>query len=913
MQIEVSAQQLDYEGRPVLFSVNRDITERKRAQEELAGQKTMLQEILDTSSVAIFLLDKAGRITKANRRMAEMFGRHLEAMAGMEYVELVHPSEREVGRAKMLALLASKIPSVDLERHYRRKDGTEFWGHLTGRRFHDVHGNELGLIGVISDITGRKRAEDKLKESEAWLNTILDNVGAYIFIKDTQYRYTYVNRKVCELFGMTPDDILGKGDDAFFSAASVEEVKRSDRPVIERGETVAREEFGLTPLSGMARTYWTVKLPLRDAGGAITGLCGISTDITEHKQAEVALRKSERMLQMIIDTEPDCIKLIDEESRLLMMNRAGLDMLQVDSLEQVKGQFVCPLVAPEYQQAFRDLTRRVFQGETGSLEFKMTGLQGRQVWLETHAVPLRNEKEEVAALLGVTRDITERKNAEHALRQSEARFRAMIESASIGILVADIETRKFLYANPEICRLLGYSEQEFHSLSATDLAIPEELPDSIEGFQAHVEGQLKATERTFRRKDGSTVKMSINSVRMEFDGRPSLVGFFTDITEKLLLEEERLKAQKLESIGTLAGGIAHDFNNLLQGIFGYISMAKLTIDQREKSLAMLVQAEKALHQSVNLTSQLLTFSKGGKPVKKVIDLRTVIEDSVKFALSGSRVSYELSFGDDLCAVEADEGQIGQVVQNIILNAEQAMPLGGRIEIAARCVPPFQASGLALTAPDGLVEIVVRDQGTGIPPEHLPRIFDPYFTTKEKGSGLGLATAYSIVKNHDGMISVASELGKGSTFTIYLPATREVLGSAAASVSARCATGKKCRVLVMDDEPVVRVVAGELLRELGHEVEFAEHGDSAIEKYRRAKAEGRPFDAVILDLTIRGGKGGAEAMRELLAIDPGVKAIVSSGYSGDEVVATYRQHGFRAFLKKPYDMRELGRILDDVMA
>jgi CheY-like chemotaxis protein len=195
---------------------------------------------------------------------------------------------------------------------------------------------------------------------------------------------------------------------------------------------------------------------------------------------------------------------------------------------------------------------------------------------------------------------------------------------------------------------------------------------------------------------------------------------------------------------------------------------------------------------------------------------------------------------------------------------------------------------------------------------LPRIFDPYFTTKEKGSGLGLATSYSIIKNHDGMIDVSSVLGKGSTFTVSLPATRAAQESAAASDSARCTTGKKCRVLVMDDESVVRVVAGELLKELGHEAEFAEHGESAIEKYRRAKAEGRPFDVVILDLTIRGGKGGAETMRELLAIDPGVKAVVSSGYSDDEVVATYRQHGFRSFLKKPYDMKALGRMLDEVM-
>jgi len=253
-----------------------------------------------------------------------------------------------------------------------------------------------------------------------------------------------------------------------------------------------------------------------------------------------------------------------------------------------------------------------------------------------------------------------------------------------------------------------------------------------------------------------------------------------------------------------------------------------------------------------------------------------------------------------------------VVQNIVLNAEQSMPLGGRIEIAVRNVPAPRAAGLALAAKEGLVEIVISDQGTGILPGHLPRIFDPYFTTKERGSGLGLATSYSIVKNHDGMISVSSELGKGSTFTVYLPATRAAPEHAAA-VSAGRTEGRKGKVLVMDDEAIVRVVAGELLRELGHEAVFAEHGDSAIEKYKKARAEGRPFDVVILDLTIRGGKGGAETLRDLQEIDPGVKAVVSSGYSDDEVIATFRQHGFHAFLKKPYSIDELNVVLDEVLA
>jgi len=369
-----------------------------------------------------------------------------------------------------------------------------------------------------------------------------------------------------------------------------------------------------------------------------------------------------------------------------------------------------------------------------------------------------------------------------------------------------------------------------------------------------------------------------------------------------------LKTQKIESIGTLAGGIAHDFNNLLQGVFGYISMAKLTYDQKEKSLAMLEQAEKALHQSVNLTSQLLTFSKGGKPLKKVIDLRPVIENAVKFALSGSRATAELQFADDLRPADADAGQIGQVVQNLVLNADQAMPEGGAVRISVGNAP---VTGLPHNLAAGnYVMMIIRDSGVGIPQQYLKKIFDPYFTTKEKGSGLGLATSYSIVKNHGGALEVASDIGKGSTFTVYLPASERAVAATVSPAHAACV--RSCRVLVMDDEEMVRKVTYQLLTGLGHEVELAGHGEEAISKYRQAMESGRPFDIVILDLTIRGGMGGAETMQKLREIDPGVKAIVSSGYSDDDVVANYRANGFAAFLKKPYDLTGLQATLNELL-
>jgi two-component system cell cycle sensor histidine kinase/response regulator CckA len=391
----------------------------------------------------------------------------------------------------------------------------------------------------------------------------------------------------------------------------------------------------------------------------------------------------------------------------------------------------------------------------------------------------------------------------------------------------------------------------------------------------------------------------------------SVIEKINNITEKHLLEEEQLKTQKLEAIGTLAGGIAHDFNNLLQGVFGYISMAKMTLDQKERSLAMLEQAEKALHMSVNLTAQLLTFSKGGRPVKKKIMLQSIIDNSVRFALSGSRTEYRIKRDEGLWAVEADEGQLGQVIQNIVLNSDQAMPMGGTVVITARNVHAPQ-KGLPLLLMEGnYVEISVKDTGIRIPDHYLSRIFDPYFTTKEKGSGLGLATSYSIIKNHGGLIDVESEMGKGSTFYIYLPAIEED-GEKVETISATDAIVRKGRILVMDDEELVRNVAGEMIRVLGHEAEFAMNGEEAVIKYREAMSSDKRFDIVILDLTVRGGVGGEEAIRELLAIDPDINAVVSSGYIDNSTISEYRNHGFKACLKKPFTMKGLRDTLNALL-
>ncbi len=439
---------------------------------------------------------------------------------------------------------------------------------------------------------------------------------------------------------------------------------------------------------------------------------------------------------------------------------------------------------------------------------------------------------------------------------------------------------------------------------------PEDLPVVEQALMGGIRSRAKDVnvEYRLRRRNGDELWVrSSGSAHVGFGGNVLAIGTTSDITQRKAVEAERLKRQKLEAVGTLAGGIAHDFNNLLQGVFGYISLARMFENDRGKRTAALEQAENALQLSVKLSNQLLTFSKGGLPVKKVVDLRPVVEVYAKFGLSGSNSVLRASVSDELWQVEADDGQIGQVIQNMVLNAAQAMPGGGTVELACRNVPVDGAQPANVPRPVRYVQIAITDTGTGIPGGDLELIFDPYFTTKEKGSGLGLATSYSIVRNHNGWIDVKSSPGNGTTFFINLPAAEASARGASLKAGAPAATPPG-RVLVMDDDPHICDVAGELLRELGHDVVLAAEGGEAVAKYVAARESGAPFTAVILDLTIRGGMGGEETIRRLRQFDPAVKAIVSSGYSDDSVIANYAEHGFRAFLRKPYHLDELRDIL-----
>jgi len=412
---------------------------------------------------------------------------------------------------------------------------------------------------------------------------------------------------------------------------------------------------------------------------------------------------------------------------------------------------------------------------------------------------------------------------------------------------------------------------------------------------------------TLTARDGTELLVTNNGAPV-YNRDSNIVGVilvFRNVTEKQKMEADLLKIQRFESIGILASGIAHDFNNILTGIMGNISLARMDMDPGNQNFERLMRAEKASSEAKNLTRQLLTFSKGGTPILRTIPIVGLLRESASFVLRGSNVRCKFFISVDLWPVEVDEGQISQVINNMIINANQAMPEGGIIEIHAENIIPTTGDAPSL-GNKRCVKISIEDHGIGIPEGSLQKIFTPYFTTKRSGSGLGLAVSHSIVKNHGGHIDVESQVGIGTTFSIYLPASLEETVTER-KLEEQLFVGNE-KILVMDDDGVVRELAREMLHNMGYRVIVAIDGNQAIDLYTKAKDSGSPFDAVIVDLTVPGGMGGRETIQKLLKIDPEAKAIVSSGYSNDPMMTDFRTHGFSEAIAKPYRIKELSKTL-----
>ena len=643
--------------------------------------------------------------------------------------------------------------------------------------------------------------------------------------------------------------------------------------------------------------------------------------INEKMSVELAERKkTEEMLlqtQFVVDHASDSIFWVRSDGRLVYVNEASCRSLGY-SREELLNMSVNDL--DEHLSAEEKINAWKVAKNIGTVTFEthQRSKDGRIFPVEILGNYLRFQENEYFVFFA--RDITERERAAKALSEEKERLAVTLQSIGDGVISTDTEGRIMLI-NKVAEDLIKWSRREVIGRQLNDVfyivkeKTGEHLKNPLEkvlkaGRMVDFSDDIKLISR-----DGSETVIASSGAPILSHNREviGVVLVLRDITKKRKVEEELLKMNKIESVGILAGGIAHDFNNILAAILGNISIAKMfTRPENNKVYEKLSDAEKAIFRAKDLTQQLLTFSKGGLPIKKTLSIETILTDSVRFALAGSSVRCEFDMADNLYPVDIDEGLMHQVVNNIVINAEQAMPQGGIIFIRAINIMLNERSAVSgiMLEKGRYVQVSIEDQGIGIQKEHIDKIFDPYFTTKQKGSGIGLATTYSIIKKHEGYITVDSTPGVGTTFYIYLKASKKKAENQTKDKD-KTVRGKG-RILIMDDEETVANTTGEILTVLGYEVASVRDGKEAIEQYRTANESGRPFDAVILDLTVPGGMGGEEAIKKLLEIDPSVKAIVSSGYSNDPIMGKFKEYGFSGIVPKPFQIHELSKVINKVI-
>lgn len=516
----------------------------------------------------------------------------------------------------------------------------------------------------------------------------------------------------------------------------------------------------------------------------------------------------------------------------------------------------------------------------------------------------------IASRWEVRRRTAELEKAHRALLASERRYGEIFDSTSDAIFIHDADTGRLLDVNRAVLEMFGCTREEALSLPPSEFRAdmpPYTSKEASEHILAAASGEPQVFEWQARRPGGDVFWVEVALKLAEFGGDRCIIAVVRDIGDRRRVEREMLKSEKLESLGVLAGGIAHDFNNLLAAVLGNVSMAASSIPAGSPAAPLLQETEAAALRAKGLAQQLLTFARGGDPVRSTTDVASVVKDAAEFVLRGSGTSCTFRIPTDLRPADVDAGQIGQVVQNLVINARQATAEGGHVVVTCTDVEASAAGERGRH----VVRIVIEDDGPGIAPADLERVFDPYFSTKEEGSGLGLSICHSIVTRHGGEIRVDSQLGKGTAVVIDLPAAERVV--AVPDAVPRKIQKFDKRVLIMDDDDMVRTLLARMLDQFGCRVDETGNGAEAVALLERLAGGDDPVDLLILDLTIPGGMGGLEAMERILAIDPDARAIVSSGYSNDPVIANYRDHGFRGAIVKPYRMEDLNGVVASALA
>jgi len=947
-----------------LVGVITDVTARHEADEARAASEAQLQQIMERADCMIWQAVATERpdgafdwnlYTPRSVLYRRLFGD--DASPQLNWNQLDIPEAGEMARRAAEALRSGaagyeqEFRSVYPRRVIWLREVVTIAPFGSGRK---------RLVGVITDITAQREAQEAKRASEAQVDQILATADCLLWqarvfapASGALHWVMFVprSRLYRAVFGADPPDPPTLDWPAVLDPETDAEINRRAQEAIFAGRSGYEQEFRV---QRAGRVFWLHEtVSISPAGPGEWRLVGVITDLTARRQADQAVAESERRFRTLfqhtpvavveadftaigawlddvrrsgvadlaawLDAGPASIVEAAKRVRILDCNDTAMAMLRARSksdFRRRRGR----LATPDGLRAIREALLALWSGRnTMETQIEMRDFEGRPHFMNVRWwTGVGDHGLELAQTVMVFVDLTELKRAEAALAAEKERLAVTLRAMAEGVVTTDVDGA-VQFMNPAAAELtrwtaetaIGRPVAEICRLEAERDGVTVEVPVRRVA-QGDVVVDLPLQTRLVARDGGWRLVQGccapIHSTESRVIGA---VFVFRDVTEQERLEQELVRATRLESVGILAGGIAHDFNNILTAVMGNLALALLDVEPDSEVALSLRSAEKASLRARDLTQQLLTFAKGGEPVRAAVLLDVVVREMTAFSLHGSRVKAVFDLPADLWPADADKGQIGRVVQNLTLNAVQAMPEGGTLRITARNETVAALARPPLAAGHYL-RIEIADTGVGIRPEHLARIFDPYFTTKQAGSGLGLAAAYSIVRKHQGHIAVESEPGRGTTFRIWLPASQAepAVGAVAAPGAAAPLQG---RVLFMDDEEIIRSMASALLRRCGLEVVTAVDGAEAVEKFRAARAEGRPFALVIMDLTVPGGIGGKEAIALLREIDPQVRAIVSSGYSSDPVLANHRAYGFRGVVAKPYEYADFVRVLHDVLA
>jgi len=895
-----------------VVAIYEDRTLEKKKEADLRESEDRFRTLFDNLTDAVFVAEPEGRrLVDCNASACTLLGKTRDEILGMDATQL-HPEDRVEQTMRDFEDHARGDRKV-VESEVVHKDGSRIPVEINSSMA--VIKGETMVIGLFRDVSEHYMADQALRESEERYRTLVETTPVAVSVSDMKGRFLYVSDRAVELSGHdSPADLVGRN--------SFETVHPDDRDramaefagIMEHGNMWGME-FRLLRKDGSSYLAQINASALRSSGGEVNAIIMTLRDITDERESQDRVEASERKYRSLFDSMNEGAALhdviVDDDGK-------AIDYRIID-------------INPAYERIV-GLTREKAVGKLASElygtgvapylnEFTGVGLSGEATTMETyfHAHDIHYLISIFSPGPGqfatVFQDITERKRSQDSIFQEKERLKVTLQSIGDGVIATDTIGRVILL-NGIAQTLTGWSEDE-----AMGQQISEVFDIINESTGKTQENPIDKVMRL-----GKVVGLANNTILISRNGERRIIAdsgapirdmegdiigvvlVFRDVTEKRRNAEELLKSQKLESLGVLAGGIAHDFNNILTGVMGSISLAGDTVSEGHPALSILEEAVRATTRARELTQQLLTFSKGGTPLTEIVDINDVLSETASFACRGSTMGCEYSLGD-VWPVEVDPGQFSQVVNNLVINADQASPRGSTLMISSSNTNIEKGTILPLE-PGKYVKVVFEDQGKGIPRQLLDKVFDPYFTTKETSTGLGLTSVYSIVKKHRGHIVAYSEEGKGTSFSIYLPArvgatvrTREPESDQISGAGT---------VLLMDDDEFIRKVTGKLLEHLGYTPSFASEGLEALEMYRASVESGTPYDVVILDLTIPGGMGGEETVKAINEIDGSARVIVSSGYSFDPIIANHRDHGFIDYLVKPYRMDELGRVLRRVL-